>query len=302
MKDTITLHGRHECPLSVYYQVPENPKAIVQIFHGMGEHKERYEDFIAFLNKNGYGAYIHDHRKHGASLNSPEELGIFSKEDTWDDVLDDCYFVTRKIQKDHKDVPIIIMGHSMGSIIARGYIQRFRSVPSKAIIMGTLPPYTSMKGFAPIMLAKILGLFRKERRSEFMANQLNAPLIKPFYGNLTPFDWISSDEAVVKAYAEDPLCGYSYNAKFYEEFLKAIVKVNKERNLEATPNIPLLFISGDTDPVGEFGKGVEELVALYSGHAYQQMTTIFMKDARHEVLNETNKQEAYDKILKWLNK
>lgn len=302
MKDTITLHGRHECPLSVYRQVPEKPKAIVQIFHGMGEHKERYEDFIAFLNKNGYGAYIHDHRKHGLSVNTPEEVGIFNKEDNWNDVLDDCYFVTRKIMKEHKDVPIVIMGHSMGSIIARGYIARFRSVPAKAIIMGTLPPYSFMRGFPAILMAKILGLFRKERRSQFLANQLNAPLIKPFYGNKTPFDWITSDEEIVEAYANDPLCGFTYNAKFYQEFVKAIVDVNKERTIQATPNIPLLFISGDTDPVGEFTKGVDELVQLYSGHAYQQMTTIYMKDARHEVLNEHNKQEAYDKILKWLNK
>merc|ERR1711879_229493 len=215
-----------------------------------------------------------------------------SKEDNWNDVLDDCYFVTRKIMKEHPEVPIVIMGHSMGSIIARGYIARFRSVPTKAIIMGTLPPYTVMRGLAPILLAKILGLFRKDRPSEFMANQLNAPLIKPFYGHTTPYDWITSDEDIVNKYVEDPLCGFTYNAKFYEEFVKAIVDVNKEKTMEATPNIPLLFISGDSDPVGEFGKGVDELVALYSGHAYQQMSTIYMKDARHEVLNEHNKAEA----------
>jgi alpha-beta hydrolase superfamily lysophospholipase len=126
-------------------------------------------------------------------------------------------------------------------------------------------------------------------------------LVKPFYGNKTPFDWISSVDEEVAKYAEDPLCGYAYNARFYAEFFKAIVDVNKEKTILATPNIPLLFISGDEDPVGEFTKGVDELVQLYQGHAFEDMTRIYMPNARHEVLNEHNKEETYQKILAWLN-
>lgn len=301
MKGIITLHGKNDCPLSVYRHVPSNPKAIVQIFHGMGEHKDRYKDFIAFLNKNGYGAYIHDHRKHGLSLENASQLGLFLKDDSWDDVYDDCYFVSRNIKKEHPNVPIVIMGHSMGSIIARGFLARYRTVPNKAIIMGTLPPYSFFRGLLPLTMAKLIGLFKKTSPSQFLADQLNAPLVKPFYGNKTPFDWISSVDEEVAKYVEDPLCGYAYNARFYAEFFKAIIDVNKEKTILATPNIPLLFISGDEDPVGEFTKGVDELVQLYQGHAFEDMTRIYMPNARHEVLNEHNKEETYQKILAWLN-
>ena len=301
MEQRFTVTGKNDCPLSAIKMVPRKPKAIVQIFHGMGEHKERYLPFMNFLYDNGYGSFIHDHRKHGESVPEADELGIFTKYDMWQDVLDDCYFVSRRILKEYPGVPIVIMGHSMGSIIAREYITRYRTIGQKAIIMGTLPPYGFLKAMVPLTLSRIIGLFKGNKRSLFLAEQLNQPLLKSYTEVDSKFDWISSDPNVVKAYEEDPLCGYAYNARFYQEFFKAIISVNKSNTIALTKDIPLLFISGKDDPVGEFGEGVEALVKLYKGHGMTETNTMIIDSARHEVLNETNKEQTYQAILKWLD-
>ncbi|MEC9485427.1 MAG: alpha/beta hydrolase [Candidatus Izemoplasma sp.] len=301
MGKRFTVTGKNDCPIAAIKKVPRKPKAIVQIFHGMGEHKERYIPFMDFLYENGYGSYIHDHRKHGESLNEADELGIFTHYDLWQDVLDDCYFISRRILKEHPGVPIIIMGHSMGSIIARGYITRYRTVAKKAIFMGTLPPYGFFKAIIPLTLSRIIGLFKGNKPSPFLAEKLNQPLLKNLEKADSKFAWISSDEKVVKAYEEDILCGFPYNPRFYQEFFKAIIDVNKSNTIALTKDIPLLFISGQDDPVGEFGEGVDALVKLYKGHGMTQTNTLIIEDARHEVLNETNKDVSYQAILRWLN-
>lgn len=299
-----SVKGKHSLALKgIMVKPKKDPKAIVQIFHGMGEHKDRYIPFMEFLAENGFVCYAHDHRKHGESISEDEGYGIWTKEDRFSDVIDDCNFVTRKILRDYPGKKLIIFGHSMGSIIARSYISRYALVPSAAIIMGTIPPYTSVKAFAPITLAKTIRLFTKStKRSKFMGTQLNNPNIKPFENPRTNLDWLTRDEAVVDAYIADPLCGYDYTPQFYVEFLKSIVHVSQGSVISLTKDMPLLFISGDHDPVGEMGKGIKEITRHYEGYGYTQITEKLVEGARHEVLNETNKQETYDFILDWLTK
>ncbi|MCF7925823.1 MAG: alpha/beta hydrolase [Candidatus Izimaplasma sp.] len=301
MEERLKVSGKNDCPLDTIKRVPKKPKAIVQIFHGMGEHKERYLPFIKFLYNNGYGVYIHDHRKHGKSLNNEAELGIFTKYDLWQDVLDDCYFISRRILKENPGVPIVIMGHSMGSIIARSFLTRYRTVAKKAIIMGTLPPYNFLKAMVPLNIARLVGVFKGNKRSDFLAKLLNQPLLKKYDNPESPFEWLTHDEAVVKAYEADPLCGYSYNPRFYSEFFKAIIEVNSSKVFSLTKDIPLLFISGSEDPVGDYGEGVEKVISLYRGHGMTEINTLFVDNARHEVLNEIDKAKTYQAILDWLN-
>lgn len=292
-KGGVTLQGVRTLP-------KKSPKAILQIFHGMGEHKNRYIPFMEFMSANGYACYAHDHRKHGESITIEEGYGLFEPDDRWDDVLDDCYLVTRKILKDYPGTKIIILGHSMGSIIARGFIARNSLIPHASIIMGTLPPFTSRKAFAPRLLAGVINVFSgKHKRSNFLAQTLNKPLLKGIENPNTDFDWISKDEEIVKQYDEDPLCGYAYTARFYSEFFRAIVAVNKSELILRTKDNPILFISGDQDPVGENGEGVKEIYNKYSGHGFTQLDLQIVEGARHEVLNEINREETYQYLLKW---
>lgn len=299
--ETFQVQGKGNVTIKGIRTLPKkSPKAILQIFHGMGEHKNRYIPFMEFMSSNGYACYAHDHRKHGESITLEEGYGLFDSDDRWDDVLDDCYFVTRKILKDYPGTKIIVLGHSMGSIIARGFIARNSLIPHASILMGTLPPFSAGKAFAPRLLANVINLFTgKHKRSDLLAKTLNKPLLEGIENPNTDFDWISRDEDIVKQYDEDPLCGYAYTARFYAEFFRAIVAVNKSNLILRTKDNPILFISGEQDPVGENGEGVKEIYNKYSGHGFTQLSLHLVEGARHEVLNEINRQETYQYLLDW---
>lgn len=297
------IKGRHSIDLAcIKITEKKSPKAIVQIFHGMAEYKERYIPFMEFLAKNGYAVYAHDHRKHGESIASENGYGIMLKEDVWSDYIDDAYFVSRKIMKDYPGVPIYVLGHSMGSIIARGYLGEYPLVAKKAIIMGTLPPYTLTKALAPITIATLLKLVTaKTKRSQFLANLLNKPMQPKYQIPRTNLDWLSRDNEVVDKYIADPLCGYAYTPQFYIEFFKGIVAVNKSNFIVKTKDIPMLFISGEADPVGGMGRGVKDVFDQFSGHGFNYLKLELIPEAKHEVLNELEKLETYQFILNWLN-
>ena len=300
--EEFVVKGKHDISLSCFKIIPEGEiKGVIQVFHGMGEHKKRYHHFAKYMAKHGFAVYSHDHRKHGLSVNTPEEVGIFTKQDTWEDVLLDCNFVNRKIQKDLPNVPVIIMGHSMGSIIARKYIANYASVPKMAIIMGTLPPVGMSRLWAPLFLTNVFGLFMKDKRMNFIAKLLNDPLNKNLTIKRTKFDWLSNDIRVVDKYIADPLCGYSYSKRFYKEFFKAMIDVNQSDIILETEDIPLLFISGKDDPVGEFGDGVKKVRELYSGHGYTQLTYKLIENNRHEVINEKEKTATFKYLIEWIN-
>ncbi len=297
------IKGRHSIELSCLKVLPKKePKAVVQIFHGMGEHKERYIPFIEYLAENGYAVYVHDHRKHGASVFNEGEHGIWMKEDTWHDVIDDAYFVSRRVMKDLPGKQIYILGHSMGSIIARGFLGEYPLVAKKAIIMGTLPPMKLTGAIVPIVLARFLKVFTSNtKRSNFLGNMMNK-MVQPKHGMpRTEFDWICSDDEVVDKYIEDPLCGYAYTPQFYHQFFKGIVNCNKSNFISQTKHIPILFISGDTDPVGNNGEGVKEVHRQYTGHGYTQLTLELVSNTKHEILNETNKLTTFEFIKNWLD-
>ena len=300
--EKFVVKGKHSLDLACIKIVPKKePKGIIQIFHGMGEYKDRYIHFMEYLAEQGYAVYAHDHRKHGESLTAEGKQGIWLKEDRFDDVIDDCYFVTRKILRDYPGGKICIFGHSMGSIIARAYLSRYALVPKAAVIMGTLPPMKMTKAFLPLMIARVIGLFSgSEKRSNFLANTLNKPMLKNYEEPRTNLDWLSRDEELVDSYIADPLCGYAYTAQFYKEFFKMIVEVNKSDFILETKDIPMLFISGKADPVGNNGEGIEDIFRTFNGHGFTQLTLKLIEDARHEVLNETDKLSTYEIIGEWL--
>ncbi len=296
------VKGRQNLELSCIKVEPKKePKAVIQIFHGMGEHKNRYEDFMIFMAENGYAVYAHDHRKHGASVYREGEHGMFTKADNWDELIDDCYFVSRQILKEHPGKKVIILGHSLGSIIARVFIARYNTIPHAAIIMGTLAPMGLTKLFPLKTVAGILNIFKGSKRSEFMASKSNDPLYQGIEGWKTKYDWLSYDVPNVDKYIEDPLCGYAYTPKFYIEFVKGIKQAQDTNLILEGKDIPLLFISGQEDPVGDNGVGVKKVREMYSGHGLTQLKLKLVDNARHEILQETNKKGTYDFLLNWVD-
>lgn len=300
--EEFVVKGKNDLNISCFKVVPkEDILGVIQIFHGMGEHKNRYHHFAKYMANNGFAVYAHDHRKHGYSVNSKEDVGIFKAEDTWEAVIDDCNIVSSKIEKDFPNLPIIIMGHSMGSVIARKYISSYASVPKMAIIMGTLPPIGMGRAWLPLLLTSIIGVFKKDKRLTFIAKLLNDPLNKNISPKRTKFDWLTNDKDKVDKYIEDPLCGYAYSKNFYKEFFKSMVDLNKVVTIKKTKDIPLLFISGKKDPVGDFGEGVVKVKDLYIENGYNKSTLKLVDNNRHEIINEFEKAETYKYILDWIN-
>lgn len=284
---------------------PKKAVGIVHILHGMGEHASRYEEFAVFLSKNGFVVYTHDHRKHGLSLRDEDELGVFGKNETFDKLSEDVAVVQRYIRKTDGKLKMSMLGHSMGSVVLRRYLQMYSDDVDKAIIMGTLPNYRRTDTVAPRMLAKLSGVFKKETdRNHFMANLLNKSINKHINASKTKYDWLSNSETVVENYIADPRCGFAYNTWFYKHFFKGLQDVNMPLNIARTMNVAHLYISGEDDPLaGKNGKPIEELLRIHEQeieHFKGEMKLI--SDARHEVLNEKNRLETFNYLLDWIER
>jgi len=294
------VEGKFGIELHCFGVFPDGDvKGSIVIFHGMGDHKERYLSFAKWMAKSGYAVFAHDHRKHGESIGEFDSVGVFTDADRWEYVIDDAHYVVREVRTQLPNAPIIVLGHSMGSIIARRYISKYTALPKAAIIMGTLPIQTGGTIFAPLMLARIIKLFKKNQPSPFLAKLLNDRMVKTYKEPRTDFDWLTNDEKIVDKYIEDPLCGYPYSAKFYMEFFKGCAYINKSEIISETRNIPILFISGKEDPVGNFGVGVDNVYQLYNGHGFFSLTYKLIPNARHEILNELKKTDTYKYLLEW---
>ena len=297
---TFKVTGKRNLELAcVKVEPKKEPKAVLHIFHGMGEYKDRYIPFMKHMAQNGYAAYAHDYRQHGESLRQEETYGVFGKEDKWDDILDDCHYVTRQILRDHPGKPIIVMGHSLGSVVAIQYLARNPLTAKAAIIMGAMSPFPKGRGSVLKFIAKFLAMIGGDKRSNFLAETANNGIISQIDSPKTKFDWLTYNEENVAKYIEDPLCGYAYNARFYIQMVGPIVNVNASKTIMKIKEIPIMFISGQDDPVGNMGAGVKEIFDAFSGHGFSKITLKLVENARHEVLHENNKQETFDYLKEW---
>ncbi len=278
----------------------DEPKAIVQIAHGMAEHIDRYHEFASFLVSHGIYVYGNDHRGHGHTETRDSDRGYFADENGYETIVEDMKTLTDLIRQDYPTTPIFLLGHSMGSFLSRRYIQLYGDLVAGVIFSAT--------GGHPGFLGKVGHLLavREARKlgRRTPSSKMNALTFgsynKAFKPNRTEFDWLSRDEKEVDKYISDPLAGGVFSAGFFEDFLKALNSLYDEDD-NIPKQLPVCFLSGDKDPVGKNTKGVLQ--------SYNQLKTVGLKDvnykfypeARHEILNETNKQEVYDDILNWIN-
>ncbi len=298
---TTTIEGTANANLHVRITKPlGSAKAVLHILHGMAEYAARYDAFAQHLANEGIIVVAHDHRGHGLSVKE-ERVGILDKSDTFNAILADVDCVMQSIRKDYETLPYFFLGHSMGSVILRRYLQKYPAYVDKAIIMGSPPRYPFL--FVKVMrfIATFSGFFiaANKRRTSFAA-MLNKGFLKDYETIRTPFDWLSTNEKNVDKYIEDPLCGYPYNKRFYRQFFKLIDETNKRKAIRMTKAIPMLFISGVDDPLADNMKAVEKLESLYRNLAKAQTKVIKIEDARHEVLNETDPSPTYQAILEFL--
>lgn len=279
----------------------ETPRAAVQISHGVCSHITRFEPLADFLCANGFAVYGHDHLGHGESITCPEDKLFFGENGGWDFVIADLRAVTNRIREELPGVPVFLLGHSMGSFAARCYAIRFQDGIDGLLLSGTgqQSPALVRSGIA-LAEAEIK---RKGARygSEMLQNVMFGAYNRGFEPRRTPFDWISRDTETVDRYMADPDCGGTTTAGLVRDMLGGIAYMSKKQNLERmNKKLPVLFFSGSEDPVGEKGEGVFRAYAAFMKVGMEDVTLKLYPGGRHEMLNETNREQVRRDILDWM--
>ena len=288
--------GRLHCAL---WKPEGEPKAVVQLIHGIAEHIGRYDDFARFLNAHGYVVAADDHMGHGGSVENGVK-GYFSG--GWLSAVEDEKRLHDEITAQYPALPYFILGHSMGSFLLRTYLYTYPDAVDKAVISGT-----GWEDPTKVRLGKLVCKLEQARVGETSTSKLVTKLMfgsynKPFGAVTSPNAWICSDEAVVAAYDADPLCGFVGKIGLYRDMMQGIKFITSEKNIaQMNKEKPVYFMSGDGDPVGDYGKGVERAYKAFCNAGLHDVFMRLYPGGRHEMLNETNKEQVYQDILNWLN-
>lgn len=304
--DTFTFKTSDGVQIFVYKWLPDDAssvKAAIQIAHGMGEHAARYERFAGALTNAGYAVYANDHRGHGKTAGSSENIGYFADENGWEKVVDDLHSLTGIIKKEYPNKPFFLFGHSMGSFLSRHYAMLYGNELTGLVLSGTGGD-PGVIGKAGLFIAKIEAKLRgKNARSEIMTQLSFGAFNKAFKPNRTEFDWLSRDNAEVDKYINDPWCGGVFTAGFFCDMLGGLDFINRKENIMKIPKtLPVYLFSGARDPVGANTKGVTQVYHALRSAGISNVTLKFYADGRHEMLNETNRAEVFSDVIAWLNK
>ena len=279
-----------------------NFKGVVQIAHGVGEHAGRYKYVAKKLQKAGYTVYANDHRIHGNSVKNSDYLGFYDGENYFSDAVEDMRQLTEIIKQEHPNQKIILLGHSMGSLLSRDYVTKYGNDLDALILSGTANFMRGLGAFGLFSAKVISKLNGKHRSNELLKNLFFTHFNKKFKPNRTKVDWISSDKKQVDLFEADPLRIEDFSISVYLDILKGSKKINDTNTFKETPkNIPILIFSGDKDPVGEMGKGVKKVAKNYKKAGVFDVTLKLYEGGRHEMLNEVNKKEVQKDLINWLN-
>ena len=284
--------------LGIAITVPaEAPKGIVQFSHGMAEHKERYFDFMNYLSGHGYVCVIHDHRGHGESVKAEADRGYFYTENE-QAIIEDLHTVNKFIRNMYPDIPVFLFSHSMGTLVARGFLKKYDSEIEKIVLCG--PPTHNAAAGIGLALAKVSKAFHSENAP---AKMLNAMAFSGFNaGNAAPNGWLSQNEANVAQYNADPLCGFLFTTNGFINLFKLQKNAFDKRGWTVNnPALPIFLIAGEDDLVIRSGRKFDDLGQFLTEVGYADIRSRLYEHMRHEILNETDRQTVYRDVLDFLN-
>lgn len=282
--------------LGVSIRIPEHPTGILQLVHGMAEHRERYHDFMDYCAEQGLVVIIHDHRGHGASIATKEDFGYFGKNGV-ESVVQDAHQITEYIRGRFPELPLTLFGHSMGSLVVRCYIQEYDREIDGLIVCGS-PSYQVMSR-AGVVVSKLMQLFKGEKhRSKLVNNLAFASNIKKFKNEGNPNAWVVSDPAVLAAYDADERDGFVFTLNGFETLFKLMRRAYRKQGWAMqNPNLPILFIAGADDPCIISEKKFNQAVEFLRHRGYHNVTSKLYPHMRHEILNEVGKMEAWRDVV-----
>ena len=282
----------------VLYESENSPKGIVQLVHGMCEYKKRYLPFMEFLAQNGYVAACYDHRGHGESILAEADRGWF-RDFHGKAVVEDCVQVTKYLKSLYPDLPVTLLGHSMGSMVVRCYLREHDDLIDKLIVSGS-PSSNPLAGVA-VVLAKTVRLFRGQRHRSKMLSFLATGKGSKAFQKSGKGSWLTHDEEVAKAYYSDPACGFIFTVNGFENLFNLMKFTYKKRGYQVkNPDLPIHFISGADDAVLVNAEKWEQSVDFLRKVGYKRVTGKLYPDFRHEVLNEIGKEAAYADVLAFM--
>lgn len=294
LNDGIRLYGRTWSPQG-------DVRGIVLILHGMGEHSRRYADFAKFLNTHGYLVFAYDQRGHGDTGENVNmrgylgDMGFFR-------IINDVDAVLSWIRGMYPDHPLYLFGHSMGSFVAQGYLERESRLINGCILCGTNGPEGARLYFGIALArryARKHGPLSESKRLTWLTFGMYNRRFRPIR---TPYDWLSRDPDIIDAFLADAQCGFPLSAASMGDMFKALLEMYKWSNLQRIPRtLPILIIAGELDPVGHQGRGIRKLEKIYRRIGMTNLRVKLYPNARHELLHELNRLEVFGDVLDWLN-
>lgn len=290
--------------LNVYVRQAEGaPKAVVQINHGLAEHAARYARFADVLAAQGYITYAHDHRGHGYTKAPDAPQGRFGHEDGGAKVIADIKALHEAIQQEHPDLPLIILGHSMGGIITLNFVLRH-----SAHLTGAAVWNANFSAGALGQLAKLILAWERFRLGSDVPSRLLPRLTFQTWGKAVPnhrtlFDWLSRDPAEVDKYIADPLCGWDASVSLWQDLFAFVFHGASDANFgKVRKDLPFMLRGGEKDPATDGGKAVLDLDRRMRAMGFSNLDTKVYAETRHESLNEINRDEITQDFLAWANR
>lgn len=281
----------------------EEPRCIVQLVHGMAEYIERYDEFARFLTEKNILVVGHDHLGHGGSIGGQGMKGYFCKENAPEVLVEDVNQVRVIMQEKYPKLPYVILGHSMGSFIVRNYLFKYSEGLSGAVIMGT--------GYKPAALLKVSKAVTTLQRcflgDRHVSNLIDRMAFGSYHKRIenykTKQDWLSKDEVRVNAYIADEYCGFVFTVNGFRTLFELIDRACRLSNMKKMNKaLPVLFVAGEDDPVGDYGKGVKKVYEMFKQAGMQKLSIKLYPSDRHEILNETDRETVSGDILSFLDR
>ena len=302
----LSADGRSKIHVAKWLPESGEPVAVLQMIHGMVEYIERYEPFAEYLTEKGFAVIGHDHIGHGASVPDPSRWGIMEGKHPSDTMVEDIYQTYLLVKETYPDLPHFIMGHSMGSYMLR----KFLSVKAQelagcsgAIIMGTGTESNVKIAMGKVILHVIAAFHSWEYRSSFAAGLMYGAPYKEFdvTGAEPRKSWLTKDIKIVESYYDDPACSFTFSLSGYKALLEATSFDNSQKHINCMrKDLPVIFVSGDRDPVGNLGEGVRAAYEKFRAAGLSDVSMKLYKDDRHEILNELDRQQVYEDLYGWM--